>query len=1019
MKYLRRCLFFSLLLFAGMEMGFAQVQVALPDTAGTKPDTMQIPLRVGDLTGLEVISAEFKVNYNPNVVEALGITQTGALSEGWMQQARVTPGQIRIVLASTAAVEGAGTFLYIRFRLLPDAQPDSTALTFEQAVFNEGEPATTPVSGKIRIRTIHVTPNGATLFEGEQQQFGVTGDVTLPVTWGTTNSGVATIDSDGLLTAHAEGFCRVFAEDTAGLTDTSGFVIVRPVELRDLTMSIHNASYTQQLTFNLPIYLSSVNSLDIISAQFNLHFNPNHLMPLGVSTTETMTAGWNSPAVNYEHDYLTVAIAGTEALVDSGVLLYVEFRVRPTATGTSQLSLSDVLFNEDILANTVSGTFTPLPAPDIAVTPDQKILTVGDHQQFQVSGGTAPYSWSTTNPAIATIDNSGLLSTVGSGAVRVAVEDIEAFTDTSGFITVNDLKVSFPDNTIPQGYLTDVPIYTDRDVSSFDVISFQLSATYLDTPAIWLDSVITTGTLTQHWNDIVFMDLDSGFTVAAAGVQPLSGSGPLMKLRFYSASDAPIGLTSEVKFSQFMMNEGQPSVTTENGSLEITSTGANVSVYLPDTSATPGETILIPVMINQPVDGLNILSYEFQITYDNNILTAIDASNSGTMSENFATEANIASPGTLNVSAAGTLPLGGMGTLVNLEFQVGAAASGVSDLAFTSFLFNEGEPNAIPFNGMVMISTENHDPIAVNDTITIDEDSQVVMHVLRNDSDPDGDPLIITEAHVTDSGGSVSIDPGDTTLTYTPGENWTGDDQILYTISDGLGGTDQAIVLIHINPVNDPPADFSLLAPPDSTVITFSGDLENQMLDFSWSASSDVDGDALTYGFVPTGTLQVIAWGDTTVTTVSHSYAALYAKMQNAGYDMVEGNWTIYVMDGTDTIYADNGTRYLMLDGRDVRSTPEHGMPVSYQLFQNYPNPFNPVTQIKYALPEQSFVNISVYDLLGNRIVTLVNGTQPVGFHTVEWNGRNEAGTQVGAGFYFCRLYTKNKTLIRKMVYMK
>lgn len=1020
MRYARQCLFFSLLLFVFAQMGIAQVSLSMPDTTGVRPDTMQIPIRASDLTGQNVIAAEFDIDYNPNVVAALGITQHGTLTSDWTRETHISSGRITVVLANSTPASGAGTFVYLRFRILSSAQPDSTFLIFHRAMLNEGEPAVTTTGGKIRIRAIHINPRSANLFEGDDLQFTVSGDTTTPVGWGTTNNAVATIDQNGLLTALSEGFCRVYAEDAAGLKDTTGFIIVRPIELRNLTVEVHDTSYTQQLVFDLPVYLSNVTSLGIISGQFLLHFNPNHLVPLDVISAGTMSEMWSAPVVDYQHDYVSLALAGTSALADSGKLIMVRFRVRPNASGSSTISISDVLFNEDILANTVSGTFTALPAPNIVISPDMVELTAGDTQQFNVAGGTAPYSWSTTDTSVATIDDTGLLTTRHSGNIRVAATDIESFTDTSGTITINDLKVSFPDTTLPQGYLLDVPVFVDRDVTLFDVISYEIEMTYLDTSAIYLDSVITSGTLSEGWNNFAVKDSAGMLSLAAANSTPLTGSDPLVKLRFYSTMDAPLGLVSDLVFTRFLMNEGSPSATLVNGSLEVTSTVPSVNVYLPDTSAAAGTSLQIPVFTDQPVDGLEIMSYEFSVTYDDAILTATGASNSGTMSSGFTAQVNTATPGTINVSAAGATALSGTGTIIYLNFDVDPAAIGVTDLQFVSFQFNEGDPAAVTFDGSFGVETLNHDPVAENDTVSTDEDTPIVLHVLQNDYDPDGDPLTITAAHTTDSGGNVVIDPGDTTLTFTPGENWNGHDAVIYTISDGNGGTDQAQVYIEINPINDPPGDFLLTAPPDSTMLTFTNENLNESLAISWNGSNDVDGDEVTYGFmVLSGNLHPLGWTDTLVTQVVWPNSTLYSRMESAGLTIISGEWTIFATDGTDTTYATNGPRYLEIDASTVDVMGETIVPVKFELFQNYPNPFNPVTMIRYSVPEQSPVVVAVYDLLGNRVITLVNQTQAAGFYSLQWNGHNEQGREVSAGFYLCRLYSPKYTAVRKMVYMK
>lgn len=80
------------------------------------------------------------------------------------------------------------------------------------------------------------------------------------------------------------------------------------------------------------------------------------------------------------------------------------------------------------------------------------------------------------------------------------------------------------------------------------------------------------------------------------------------------------------------------------------------------------------------------------------------------------------------------------------------------------------------------------------------------------------------------------------------------------------------------------------------------------------------------------------------------------------------------------------------------------GIPEGFVLEQNYPNPFNPTTTIRYALPVAAKVNLSIYNLLGQKVAELTNDVHSAGFHTKEWNGRNQAGIQVSTGMYFYRI---------------
>ena len=69
-------------------------------------------------------------------------------------------------------------------------------------------------------------------------------------------------------------------------------------------------------------------------------------------------------------------------------------------------------------------------------------------------------------------------------------------------------------------------------------------------------------------------------------------------------------------------------------------------------------------------------------------------------------------------------------------------------------------------------------------------------------------------------------------------------------------------------------------------------------------------------------------------------------------------------------------------------------IPEVFALHQNYPNPFNPITTLRYDLPENSYVNVTIYDMLGREIRTLVNSTQDAGFKLVICDATNDYGKQ-------------------------
>ena len=91
----------------------------------------------------------------------------------------------------------------------------------------------------------------------------------------------------------------------------------------------------------------------------------------------------------------------------------------------------------------------------------------------------------------------------------------------------------------------------------------------------------------------------------------------------------------------------------------------------------------------------------------------------------------------------------------------------------------------------------------------------------------------------------------------------------------------------------------------------------------------------------------------------------------------------------------------------------------NYKVHNNYPNPFNPVTTLRYDLPEDLFVSITVYDMLGNVVSNLVNKDENSGYKSVQWNATNDKGQPVSAGVYLYSIQGGDFRQTRKMVLLK
>jgi hypothetical protein len=102
-----------------------------------------------------------------------------------------------------------------------------------------------------------------------------------------------------------------------------------------------------------------------------------------------------------------------------------------------------------------------------------------------------------------------------------------------------------------------------------------------------------------------------------------------------------------------------------------------------------------------------------------------------------------------------------------------------------------------------------------------------------------------------------------------------------------------------------------------------------------------------------------------------------------------------------------------------VGDDPRDTRPSAFELHPNYPNPFNPYTTVAFTLQAPATVSVEIYDILGQRVRTLVDCSMPAGNHRVVWDGRNSEGRSVASGVYFYRFRAGEIVETRRMLLLK
>jgi len=315
-------------------------------------------------------------------------------------------------------------------------------------------PVPTPV-------TISISPNSSTTSVGNVVQFTATGG-TSPYTWSVSNSGVASISANGVLSALAVGNTTVTATDVnanAGVSGTVSITQATPPSPAQLVVSPNTATVGvgQTVQFNatggvLPYSWSSSNAT---VASINPVTGLMSGLALGgvtVSVTDNTGTRVSSGTVTVAELSITPAI-GVLAVGDT-LSLSVIGGLPPYNWSSSNSAVVSVNSNGVMTAeaagnaivsvrdvNGLTATTRTIEVRSVSITPSSSRLLIGDTVQFTASGGAAPYRWRVSDTAIASIDANGLLTAQAAGSVSVSVTDADGFSASSDSVTINDNNV--------------------------------------------------------------------------------------------------------------------------------------------------------------------------------------------------------------------------------------------------------------------------------------------------------------------------------------------------------------------------------------------------------------------------------------------------------------------------------------------------------------------------------------------------------------------------------------------------
>jgi len=553
------------------------VQVTCGTGSGLAGQTVDITLSTGNLTGLGIQSLQFEITYNASLVTAVGVIEAGTSTgnAGWGSGTfSASNGRVLVSDIGLTPLSGSGPLIKVRFLINPaQLVANSTSLVMPSAsfYFNEGAPVDTCANGSLTVNPtpiITVSPNSGEVIRGQTLQFSVSGSVTPPVSWFTTDSGIATINGTGLLTGVAPGSVHVFAVDNAGRRDTTDALI----DIRGMGLTVGSTSVLQGLTVDVPLTVTSLTGLGIRAGQVSFSYNANLVTPVSFQTPAgTLLYGYGPVAFGASGGTCTVDFVGSGDLNGSGVLGRIRFVATTLTSGGSSLTLTQALFNETLPARTTNGSLSVTTLPTITVNPDTWTMLAGETRSFTLSGGpTPPVTWSTLDPSVATIDGNGLLTAVAGGITKVRAVDAVGATDENTSVTVYDFRATLPTVSAPPGATVRVPLLADRDLDALDIRSLQYTLGFHPT---WITDAEATPTgLVSIWGP-GGLEQNPGvgtLRVAAGGSDPIGiGNREIQVLHFVLSPSVPVGTNLPLTLTGLMFNEGRPVPQVVNGVIQV------------------------------------------------------------------------------------------------------------------------------------------------------------------------------------------------------------------------------------------------------------------------------------------------------------------------------------------------------------------------------------------------------------------------------------------------------------------
>jgi hypothetical protein len=151
-------------------------------------------------------------------------------------------------------------------------------------------------------------------------------------------------------------------------------------------------------------------------------------------------------------------------------------------------------------------------------------------------------------------------------------------------------------------------------------------------------------------------------------------------------------------------------------------------------------------------------------------------------------------------------------------------------------------------------------------------------------------------------------------------------------------------------------------------------------------------------------------------------FESVFDERKISIYQLTDGEWLFvggFAQDGTVSANINQAGIYAMFYDPNLEPSPAVIIPKALEFPPNYPNPFNPTTTIRFGIPQEGMVRLSIYNIRGQLVKVLIDGVRSAGYDFVTWDGSNAQAQPVGTGVYFTRLESNGVVKTNKILLLK